>query len=149
MNTEIYRLKPVRLVLPVTLLGLGFIGLESDWLKYQKHEIRDELQENIDERLTIDDVTQYVPAVSVYGLRLAGLRGRHDVADQTLLLGTVCALMGVAVGVTKAVTKVERPDGSSRNSFPSGHTATAFAGAELLRREYGHLSPWIGWPVMR
>lgn len=37
-----------------------------------------------------------------------------------------------------------RPDGSSRNSFPSGHTATAFVGAELLRREYWEVSPWIG-----
>ena len=33
-----------------------------------------------------------------------------------------------------------RPDGSARNSFPSGHAATAFMGAEFLRREYGHKS---------
>ena len=39
---------------------------------------------------------------------------------------------------------VERPDGSSRNSFPSGHTATAFMGAEFLRKEYWDVSPWIG-----
>lgn len=37
-----------------------------------------------------------------------------------------------------------RPDGSSRTSFPSGHTATAFMTATMLRHEYGHLSPWIG-----
>ena len=52
--------------------------------------------------------------------------------------------MGVTVNVTKNLTKVERPDGSARNSFPSGHTATAFMGAELLRREYWNVSPWIG-----
>ena len=34
----------------------------------------------------------------------------------------------------------ERPDGSAFNSFPSGHSATAFMGAELVRHEYG----W-GW----
>ena len=35
---------------------------------------------------------------------------------------------------------VERPDGSSRNSFPSGHTATAFMGAEFFRKEYWDVS---------
>ncbi|MFR6416073.1 MAG: phosphatase PAP2 family protein, partial [Alistipes shahii] len=35
-----------------------------------------------------------------------------------------------------------RPDGSSRNSFPSGHTATAFMTATMLHKEYGHRSPW-------
>jgi membrane-associated phospholipid phosphatase len=52
--------------------------------------------------------------------------------------------MGATVNILKVTTKVERPDGSSRNSFPSGHAATAFMGAELLRREYQDTSPWIG-----
>ena len=37
---------------------------------------------------------------------------------------------------------VERPDGTSFNSFPSGHTATAFMGAELMNQEYKHQSIW-------
>lgn len=36
-----------------------------------------------------------------------------------------------------------RPDHSAANSFPSGHTALAAAGAELLRLEYGSTSVWI------
>ena len=38
---------------------------------------------------------------------------------------------------------IERPDNSTKNSFPSGHTFTAFTGAEVLRREYGEEYPWI------
>ena len=37
----------------------------------------------------------------------------------------------------KYVVDEERPDGRAHNSFPSGHTATAFNGAELVRYEYG------------
>ena len=37
----------------------------------------------------------------------------------------------------------ERPDCSAKNSFPSGHTFTAFVGAEIIRREYGKEHPWI------
>lgn len=116
----------------------------KDWLKYQNKEIKEELQENIDRKFTIDDFSQYVPMAATYGLNLCGVKGKHGYGDLTIILGTAYALMGVTVNVTKNLTKVERPDWSARNSFPSGHTATAFMGAELLRREYWNVSPWIG-----
>lgn len=143
-TSGMYRFRPLQLAVPAALIGVGVIGLESDWLKYQNNEIRDELQENIDRRLTVDDFSQYAPAAAVYGLNLFGVKGRHNVADQTIILGTAYALMGLTVGSVKTLTKVERPDGSARNSFPSGHTATAFVGAEMLRHEYWDVSPWIG-----
>ncbi len=45
---------------------------------------------------------------------------------------------------TKQFSHELRPDGSGYHSFPSGHTATAFAAAEWLRIEYRQTSPWIG-----
>lgn len=143
-HTNPYKFKPLQLIVPSVFIGVGIIGLESDWLKYQNREIRDELQENIDRKITIDDFTQYAPMVATYGLNLCGVKGKHGYGDLTIILGTAYALMGATVTATKHLTKVERPDGSSRNSFPSGHTATAFMGAELLRREYWDVSPWIG-----
>ena len=44
----------------------------------------------------------------------------------------------------KHITKVQRPDGSAFNSFPSGYTTTAFAAAEFMRQEYKDVSPWYG-----
>jgi membrane-associated phospholipid phosphatase len=52
--------------------------------------------------------------------------------------------MGGSVNIIKKTSKVERPDGSDTNSFPSGHTATAFMGAEFLYQEYRDLSDWYG-----
>lgn len=144
MPSSPYKFKPLQLIVPGTLIGIGIIGLESDWLKFQNREIRDELRENIDHRLTIDDFTQYAPMAATYGLNLCGIKGKHGYGDLTIILGTAYALMGTTVYAMKNITKVERPDGSARNSFPSGHTATAFMGAELLRREYWDVSPWIG-----
>ena len=37
-----------------------------------------------------------------------------------------------------------RPDGTDNHSFPSAHTAIAFAGATIMTKEYWHVSPWIG-----
>lgn len=144
MHPNPYKFKPLQLIVPGTLVGVGVIGLKSDWVKHQNREIREELQENIKHKLTIDDFTQYTPMAATYGLNLCGLKGKHGYGDLTIILGTAYALMGSTVYTMKKITKVERPDGSARNSFPSGHTATAFMGAELLRREYRDVSPWIG-----
>ena len=43
----------------------------------------------------------------------------------------------------KTLFKVQRPDSSKPNSFPSGHTTTAFMTATMLHKEYGYLSPWV------
>ena len=48
-----------------------------------------------------------------------------------------------AVTPTKKLTHRTRPDSSTDNSFPSGHTATAFVAAEFLHQEYGEKSVWI------
>ena len=43
----------------------------------------------------------------------------------------------------KHTLDVERPYPGVYTSFPSGHTVTAFIGAEILRREYGEKYPAI------
>jgi len=53
-------------------------------------------------------------------------------------------MMGITVQTIKKITKVQRPEGFGTNAFPSGHTATAFAGAEFLHQEYRDISPWYG-----
>jgi membrane-associated phospholipid phosphatase len=43
----------------------------------------------------------------------------------------------VIVQGVKYTTRRLRPDGSSRNSFPSGHAASAFATASVIQRHFG------------
>jgi len=45
----------------------------------------------------------------------------------------------------KAATNRERPDGSDRDSFPSGHAASSFAAAAVLDRTYGHAAGWTAY----
>lgn len=133
-----------QLIIPSALIGYGLIALESDDLKSLNLEIREEVNEHIDEKFTIDDISQYVPAVSVYALNAFGVKGKHNFKDRTIILGTAYVIMSGTVFGLKKWTKVERPDGSSNNSFPSGHTANAFMGAEFLYQEYKDVSPWYG-----
>ena len=91
----------------------------------------------------IDDYTQYLPALVVFTLDAAGLKGRNKPQQQLLLyaLGNVTA--AVIVQPMKRIVQRERPNSSDFRSFPSGHTSTAFVAAEFLHQEYGHYSPWI------
>lgn len=133
-----------QLIIPGILIGYGVIGLESDQLKSFNFAIRDEVTEDIDKKLTIDDFSQYAPALSVYALNAMGIEGKNNLKDRSIIMATSYVMLSATVLSLKSLTKVERPDGSSFNSFPSGHTANAFAGAEFLWQEYKDKSIWYG-----
>lgn len=88
-----------------------------------------------------DDYMQYMPAVSVYALNLAGVKGRNNLGRATISYGASAIIMGIFVNAIKYTAKVERPDGSRNNSFPSGHSSNAFMNATFLHKEYGNISP--------
>ena len=94
----------------------------------------------------IDDYTQFFGPAMTVGLKLCGYEGRSDWSRLLASAGMSYALMAVLVNGIKYSAKEMRPDGSTANSWPSGHTATAFVGATLLHKEYGLTrSPW--WSV--
>ena len=52
----------------------------------------------------------------------------------------LAAAYGATIATTYALKYTiseERPDGSNNQSFPSGHTASAFSGATFIHRRYG------------
>jgi hypothetical protein len=132
------------LIIPGVLIGYGIVGLESHALINLNIDTRDELNEHIDKKFTIDDISQYAPFLSVNALNAAGIKGKHNFKDRTVVLGTAWLIMGATVNIVKNTGRVTRPDGTSNNSFPSGHTATAFMGAEFLFQEYKDVSVWYG-----
>ena len=94
----------------------------------------------------IDDYTQFFGPAMVVGLKLGGYEGRSDWPRLLASAAASYAIMAGLVNGIKYTAKEMRPDGSSANSWPSGHTATAFVGASLLHKEYGLTrSPW--WSV--
>ena len=131
-------------IIPAAFIGYGIIGLESGQIKGFNSGVKDEVKEHIDEKFTIDDISQYLPMASLYGLSALGVKGKNSTKDKTIILATSYLLMGLTVNAFKQTASVERPDGTGYNSFPSGHTATAFMGAELLYQEYKDESVWYG-----
>ena len=90
-----------------------------------------------------DNYLQYTPAIAAFALDAAGVKGKHQFAEKLALYALSNIVVGSVVEPMKYIVHRERPNKSNFKSFPSGHSATAFAAAELLHQEYGHLSPWI------
>lgn len=95
-------------------------------------------------KIHADDYIQYLPMASVYILNLCGVKGKHNFVDRTIILGMAAVFTAASVNALKYTVREQRPDSDTRNSFPSGHTAVAFMGAEFLWQEYKDVSPWYG-----
>ena len=130
-----------QLIAPTVLVGVGAVGVTSPWwarridLPVQKAaaDIRGEGY------IHADDYIQYVPAAIYFGAGFIPHQGTRTAGERALVLGTAWLSMGIMVNAVKYSVREPRPDNGRSNSFPSGHTATAFMGAELVRHEYGPL----------
>lgn len=135
--------------IPVGMIAYGAFAFTNKPMKKINLVAREQIWEdrNADgsaKRITFDDYTIYAPAVAVYALNLAGVKGKNNFVDRSIMYGMSTLIANGLVFSTKGITGVTRPDSSNKLSFPSGHTAQAFVSAEFLRQEYKHLSPWYG-----
>lgn len=138
-------LKWQEIVVPAALVGVSALYVENGWLKKQRMKVQDALSGKGKNKFKADDYIQYAPMAAAYGLNFLGVKARHSLKDRTLILAMAYATMGIAVHSMKFAFDEKRPDTNATNSFPSGHTATAFMGAQYLYEEYKDVSPWIGY----
>ena len=138
------RLVVSTLLAPTILIGAG-IGTMYDRGFYSSYDAYDCIQRNYPGFQTnIDTYMLLVPTLGVYGLNLAGVKGKHGFLDRSIILLSSVALSSVTTGLVKSSTDVLRPDGSNYRSFPSSHTALAFVSATFLYEEYKDRSIWYG-----
>ncbi|MHA4895343.1 phosphatase PAP2 family protein [Pedobacter sp. PWIIR3] len=134
-------------VVPVTFIGYGALSvIGNNPVRALDFTTKDELTEDHPKFAAhADDYLQFAPAAAVYALNLAGIKGRHSLGDATGYFLLSELIMNATVHSIKKISSRERPDHSGFNSFPSGHTANAFATAEFLKQEYKDVSPWYGY----
>ena len=138
-DTTFNKLTGKQLIFPATLIGLG-IGAIYNGTKAEQKEWHNKYLNSF--RTHADDYLQYTPAALTLGLDLVGIKSKHSFADRAGILLVGGAMMTSTVFGLKNITHITRPDDSSNDSFPSGHTANAFFGATVFAEEYGHNSVW-------
>ena len=133
-------------------------------MKQWKYELQDAVHSlGGQDKFPFEDYMQYVPSVAAISLGWLGVSAEHGTVDRLMLSATSYAVTAgltwallkrnvisirpgihyryVVTGNADAINPTDNP--KYFNSFPSGHSATAFMGAELVRLEYGREHPWI------
>lgn len=134
-----YAFKPKQLILPASLIAVGAFGVCNGWANQVKDDVKDGMADmRKDCYFHADDYIQYLPVAAHLGLGKLGVKAKHSFGERIAVAATSYIVMTALVNGIKYSVREKRPDSSARNSFPSGHTATAFTGAELVRIEYGN-----------
>ena len=141
--------RPYRVMDDLTFVGVP-VFLAGILAKGEKRSFAQQYQNTHDNtrlvksfKTGIDNYSQYFGPALALGLKVGGLEGRSDWGRFLACNAMSYGIMAMMVNGIKYTAKEIRPDDTSRNSWPSGHTATAFVGATVLHKEYGMtVSPW-------
>jgi hypothetical protein len=127
---------------PLILTSVGLYSItDNEFLN--REEVKEERDEYIPKfHHRADDYLQFAPIAAVYGLNAMGIKGKTDFANRTAIMIKAEIILTAITFPLKKLTAVPRPDSGQPTSFPSGHTAQAFAAATFMSKEYGHKSIW-------
>ena len=121
----------------LTLASVPYIvlGITAHAIKRDVRKINSDINTGFHNRA--DDYIQWAPLALTYGLKATGYQGRSQWGRMLVSNAFSGVIMAGIVNCIKYSAREMRPDGSTANSFPSGHTATAFMAATILHKEYG------------
>lgn len=138
-QTSSTRFRAKQLIVPASLIVIGALGVgERAPLHGVNTAIRDKMAGwSNGTKHRFDDYVQYAPAVLYLSLDFMGLKAKHSFGERVAVASVTYLSVTALSQSVKYIAREPRPDTGTRNSFPSGHTTTAFAGAELVRSEYG------------
>jgi membrane-associated phospholipid phosphatase len=128
---------------PLILTGVGLIAITDNEVfdKWEVEELRARVAPNF--KTHADDYIVAAPAIALYALDAFGIKAKNNIANRTALLLKSEVMVSVATFSLKKITHEQRPDHTTDDSFPSGHTSHVFMAATLLHHEYGADHPWV------
>lgn len=130
---------------PAVCITYGFVALHNHMLRKVDLSVYNDMKEDHPGfRTGIDNYLQYTPLLASYVLNFSGVHGKNSMVDQTALSFLSLAVAKGSAWLLKDKIRQLRPNAKSYSSFPSGHTTTAFAAAEIVNQEFGDRSMWYG-----
>ena len=136
-----------QLIVPGVFMISGLVGA-IDYNNSLNRSVNDAFTDLSDGKTCkIDNYLRFLPSASHLVLGSIGVKSKHNFKERLLISATSHAAMLIMGYGTKFIIKEQRPDFSNNHSFPSGHVALAFTGAELMRQEYGTAWGIAGYAV--
>jgi membrane-associated phospholipid phosphatase len=130
---------------PLALISYGVLSFPVHPIRQIDFDIHSEVTEHYPTFHSVaESYFQFSPVAAVYVLNLVGVEGKNRFIDRTVMLGLSAGIFAGSTRIIKKSTHRLRPNGENTLSFPSGHTGTAFMGAEFLAQEFSEKSVWYG-----
>lgn len=129
-------------IVPLSLAGLSLSLNSLD----TKTKLQDAFREPFNGFTTnADDYIAIAPVVILGTADLLKYKAKNSVWNQAKY-GVIseCISVGIVL-ILKNTLKIERPDHSEFNSFPSNHTAVSFAASQVLYNEFNQTNKFIAY----
>lgn len=131
-------------IIPVALIATGILLSTSSFEKSFQKDLRNMVGDDF--YFGMDDYTRYAPVVEMYAADILGAKSKSHWFDQTKNLVLSSIISNGASSLLKREVHKYRPGGSTNaNSFPSGHTTTAFTTATVLYEEFKDTNPLLAY----
>lgn len=135
-NYQHHYLKPAALIAPAAFLLYGGLKPVINAIPKLDNKIYNNIYQNYPNFHTnAADYLMWAPSASVYILDACKVKTEHNFREHLILdAGSILLTGGFGYGM-RIISKNIKAYNSSDTKFPSGHTANAFRGAEILHQE--------------
>ena len=145
-NDQHHYLKPAALIIPATLLLYGGLKPFINAIPRLDSEIKNSIYQNYPTfHTSAADYLMWTPSASVYLLDAFKVKTTHNFHEHLILdAGSILITGGLGYGM-RIISKNIKAYNSPNTKFPSGHTANAFRGAEILHQELKGTNPILSY----
>jgi len=139
-------LKPSALIAPGVLLIYGGLKPVINGIPELDNKIMNNVQENYpDFHTNAADYLMWVPSASVYAMDAFHVKTQHNFKEHLILdAGSIIVTGALGLGMRKISEHIDAYK-SKNTQFPSGHTANAFRGAEIVHQELKASHPVLSY----
>ena len=129
-------LKPTALIIPGTLILYGGLKPVISDIPNLDNNIHADIQQNHPGFHTnAADYIMWAPSASIYAMDALKVKTTHNFREHLILdAGSIIITGGIGYGM-RLITQNIKVYTANGTDFPSGHTANAFRGAEILHQE--------------
>jgi membrane-associated phospholipid phosphatase len=128
--------KPAAIILPATFLVYGCLKPVIQGIEQLDTRIWEDIHKNHPDFYTrADDYLQWVPSASIYLMDAFKVKTKHSFTEHLLIDAGSIIITGGAGYVMRKISGNIEVYNTHGTWFPSGHTANAFRGAEIVFQE--------------
>ena len=136
-NCHNHYLKPPALIIPVAFIGYGVLKPFVNDISKLDNRIMAHVQQNYPRFHTnAEDYLMWAPSASIYLMDALHVNMAHSFREHLIIdAGSIIITGGIGYGMRLFSRNIKGFNTNSNTEFPSGHTANAFRGAEILHQE--------------